>query len=1482
MKNFRIIAVIIGTIFVLFSSSKAQNDIVFENSFHKYYKEYELNDLLSMSESDYTLIPLPERLNVQQYFIRSTQIIIKFYATWPKSAPPATIMDDFDLELSFSLIKPETNITFSEGPISLSINPDKPLSAFVDNFDDIIMRNQTTLSENKFCLKIEDVRDLKDNYLAGTASWEDILSSLRLSVEYTIEYAIDAFSENFAPTVNKAIIGQGKRVTFSWNNFERKFPTYHFQLAKLYNNSITDDENQQITADIDWNKALNIYTESNANSLTLSIAEGTGFYVWRVRPLGTFYDGKEANALNFGRWSSDNYSVINNNHIILTSSQAQLNNLNYTPVFFFQDPDQDKNYIHSRTFTEGNKTSEQITFANSLLQTKQIQNSIRSQNTTLITQIIPDLDGRPSLTTLPIPIPNENSEGLGSMTYKSKFMTKSSRSVNSELFTAWDYDTEVKVYNPEKVEDGNQSAFSYYSDNNPDINVPGAQGFPYSRTIYFNDGTGRVREQSGVGETHMVNEQQTNHGGRTIRTLYATPSETELIRIFGDEAPSNESVLKTITIDQNNTAQIVYTDRSGQTIATAVSFYENGTSSSLSIPENTFNSFPVEDNAFFNVKTDKGFISTKRIALLKETVVNIDYSVKCIIIEGLCVNTEIDCGYQLEIYLHDLTNGISDTLCQQEINSNCDENGEIRLTTPIIRTLGPGNYIVEKRLIQDETPSAQISVAVERVNEQIEPLTNLIYSWYEQLETIDDIIEFKDKLDTLKNDVANLSSEELINEYNLPSTFEKTDEHSVFPIYTTISSPLSEESFEAPTHVVVTSACCHIVIPVGFVPDIVKPDDDDYTPKERNNIDGFQPNDYYFIHPENTEFPMDLEGYSLSYLRFAGCCNPEYVLYGFPLAAIPLNLWQSFAHRINPSTGKLSLMDGWERGDLNWMVYHMLMDEYTVDGSEAANPEVKRQYTFEDIVDCWTSVLINLRDLACDGQEFGEPPFKVSDNVDSADYKANNNPDDSRDNEDIHDDHVDDEFGDLSWDMRLLLGVTGASGDVRDAQKKKINGANPPAALYYPYHLIKQFLDCTSYKFAKILTPEDPCPLSDDAESGKNYQVGWGESICSATGNTLMKYDPDPSFKPSNIDDEFFPGVRDPHFAFKYFTYGYEERDIFGRAVVYDLKFPDLELITCFEDPNICEDSNGNPVPCCPDEPDSLCNFCGIGIIKCEQTHLEWSAGQRYSFFETIRNYVEQKIEVDTVWKNVDCDDFLTEAHPNDSIYNRSWIEYGMYKLKTSCETLCEQRRQIFKDSLISVLERNCYVIGECRTDDPAQAYIISLEDIDEIVNSLVSQCQSQCEVKTYRCNDLKQCRPITKAKTQFGTTHLITYRELEFGVGDPTDFAKDNCIEVGEDIWRCSPLNDQPSYTESILRQQAMHWLPEISVAPMCHLNPNCEETCPEGFNVNNTITDISDVDKEKLRLRAGKLYDPTGITKVEPIKSDAISIKTSINYDD
>jgi len=68
--------------------------------------------------------------------------------------------------------------------------------------------------------------------------------------------------------------------TFTWNTTCQEVPDYLFQLIRVYGSETPD-----------WKQALSIQTYSSAPTITLSMAEGSGSYRWRVRPLGTLAGG---------------------------------------------------------------------------------------------------------------------------------------------------------------------------------------------------------------------------------------------------------------------------------------------------------------------------------------------------------------------------------------------------------------------------------------------------------------------------------------------------------------------------------------------------------------------------------------------------------------------------------------------------------------------------------------------------------------------------------------------------------------------------------------------------------------------------------------------------------------------------------------------------------------------------------------------------------------------------------------------------------------------------------------------------------------------------------------------------------------------------------------------------------------------------------------------------------------------------------------
>ncbi len=155
--------------------------------------------------------------------------------------------------------------------------------------------------------------------------------------------------------------------TFTWTSSCASVPDYVFQMLKIYGG----DEALELD-DKAWERALTIQTESSAASLTLSMAEGSGTYYWRVIPLGN----KPGGISNPDNWGAP-------------SAPVKLNN--------YLHPDRDKNWIYSRTFTEGNHQSEKLIYANGLQQESQSVTRLQGEGKIIAAQTYQDYIGRGAL-----------------------------------------------------------------------------------------------------------------------------------------------------------------------------------------------------------------------------------------------------------------------------------------------------------------------------------------------------------------------------------------------------------------------------------------------------------------------------------------------------------------------------------------------------------------------------------------------------------------------------------------------------------------------------------------------------------------------------------------------------------------------------------------------------------------------------------------------------------------------------------------------------------------------------------------------------------------------------------------------------------------------------------------------------------------------------------------------------------------------------
>lgn len=1138
-------------------------------------------------------------------------------------------------------------------------------------------------------------------------------NSIRLHYYTDIVYKIDVhnFANNPLGTDVNTLSGSiitNRIQTFNWDG-TLKFPNYQFELLRLYNTDINyTSDLTEIKTKIDWSRALKIETYSSDTNLTISIAEGTGFYVWRVRPIGSYYEGGIANFKNHGAWST---SPQNGDEIILN-----LSNLGGTgnPYFYYEDPDEDINWMYGRTFTEENKISEQISYAGGLLHTKQTQTHLQSNGKALAVQSILDYSGRPALTTLPVPLDSINTGGLEGYRY-------SLVQTANGLYSADDFDTDNKVSNPDTVKTSD-TPFSYYSNKNLDLTIPDADGYAFTRNIFYPDGTGRVKEQSGVGKTHAVGL-QTDGRGRTVRTYYGTPSDEELLRIFGDEAPAASSVFTTITIDQNNSINITYTSKSGQVIATNLATADDDF---LNPPDGANTSgIEINNSITDNIPIEKGFISTKRAAFSVATNLALNYDISCeTLIEG-CNSISADCEYKVQFLITDITNGIIYRTPEHEVNCS-GVNGYLTVIPGNIWTpatgnvvaqsatevlVQPGNYIFMKRIISYADPSNQVGNAISQQNEQIQPLVDLVTGWLFGVKSESDLAVFYNRVQLFNNQL-------ITSQTNSDYTSIKNDYSTLAPVDLSSAQLELQPPYTGnnrPQKLLIKGGCCPVIeLPISYTPQFNCPD-------------------IVTIIANPHHADIDFEGYMMARLSFIKGTFTN------------INTDADLHQLLLPAYSYSAYLAG--NGQFNAMIWHMLTDKYycgrtilqgnTIMKMEPIGPgnanggngngngngnggnngnitipsdlttnDLSIQYKCSDLWKCWASIVSSynyLKDL--------NGSYNVADGIDNQDNENGesgtfNNTADNKDNVSV-----------TGWIINKI---------VERAINKRLRGDQPgeDRTLEFELDLAREFLQCTGYAFAKIIEPQsteefyrkplatdilgsnDTVPYETDLINGEQYQYDANTAtyILAYTNTDAFPYKYNPvdrvSYITANNKTKLrYPYILDPVFAFKYYTYDGKISSITLNDSSYYSRNKQLEISMCYQDlTQEMENELQSPnIEFCND-PD------------CDEYHEKWNCDERRNFYIAITSFKDQ-LEASVV---------VCEPAPEIINYN---LDDSLSLLMVNCNAKCEERRAQIRSAVVSMFTNNCYEIGGCPDDEN----VILDRDIDKIVQAIIDTCVGTC-----------------------------------------------------------------------------------------------------------------------------------------------------------
>ncbi|MES2779272.1 MAG: hypothetical protein V4651_05175, partial [Bacteroidota bacterium] len=321
--------------------------------------------------------------------------------------------------------------------------------------------------------------------------------------------------------------------------------------------------------------------KNNATRVTIKGSEyqmsnvfEAGYLVFRLRIAGYYKEqvgGIECIRRVTGAWSNINTGatpptvdngLISNN----SSSTITISDPSYPPH------EMGLNWQYSVSFAEEGKKSETVIYFDGIL--KQRQTVVKNENdhTAIVQEIIYDYEGRPAVTTLPVPVKpgllnfyanfNRNESGLPYSAID--FDVNASNSCLAATLPMQNSSGSEKYYSTENQ--FTSTALSTANFPNAHNYVPLANGYPFVQVEYMNDNSGRVRAQSAPGSEYVIGGNQTHE---TIY-FYDKPGENDLFALFGAEAGDRNHYQKQTVLDANGQGSVSYLNMSGKVIATAL------------------------------------------------------------------------------------------------------------------------------------------------------------------------------------------------------------------------------------------------------------------------------------------------------------------------------------------------------------------------------------------------------------------------------------------------------------------------------------------------------------------------------------------------------------------------------------------------------------------------------------------------------------------------------------------------------------------------------------------------------------------------------------------------------------------------------------------------------------------------------------------------------------------------------------------------
>ena len=506
----------------------------------------------------------------------------------------------------------------------------------------------------------------------------------------------------------------GTDIVAAWDYVET---AYEYELEWVWiDKAETKEENPDSDFDENWitttpekifkyREGVTVQTTDQHFIFPNTFLQGRIFY--RVRAIGRFIP---EDVPNYGEWNYGYDKVTN------TKST--------TFITLSEDYQTQHNWQSVTSFAENAKYKTVVSYHDGTGRNRQVVTHLSSEKRTLIAETLYDYEGNPTVNILPVSLEGTN------LSYHEDLNPFE----NANPFSKNNYDNGATS----TALSTTSGAAQYYSANNTSggrytERLPDAQGFAYSRTTYLRDGTGRVREQGGLGEIYQVGSEH------STKMYYGSTNDTELKRLFGSNVGKASFYRKQITQDPNGQLSVSYLDAAGQVIATALTGKSPDNVDSLDSYEARQIDVDLKDNNIADTLNRRLLSENTIFNNIPNTEYNFTYKVDAK--TGNFMGTCLTCQYELSISIYD-ENGVGMNFIDPTTTPNV-----VFATGLFTKTIDPAtcnlaqDYEVEFQVILPEIGTYQIRKELRvlsnekleaKVNSVINSIQTNIYTKYEQ------------------------------------------------------------------------------------------------------------------------------------------------------------------------------------------------------------------------------------------------------------------------------------------------------------------------------------------------------------------------------------------------------------------------------------------------------------------------------------------------------------------------------------------------------------------------------------------------------------------------------------------------------------------------------------------------------------------------------------------------------------------------------